>query len=333
MSPYELRYRDPDVRQPENIPTNAFIEGILSRKSIRRFNKRRKLPPGLLEYLIAAAQSAPNGSGAQSWSVIALTTPEEKEAFRSVAGEALDGTDPNNLASFQECAVFLIWVADNYKISEVTRMVAHGDEPESSQLLEEFRNHERYINSLDPDKKYKKLLFSPDKHNEWLNQSNYSIRSIIDATIAAQTFSLCAESLGLGTLYMGSIAHCSIDSYRDVLKLPDRTFPIFGMCVGYEHTKGTHYHGLVGDPEYMTWYFRESKVLDIKPRQPQSVVLHHGHYNKAVHTALKKYNRILIDYYNSVKYASDYFVTKCVKKIHSTSDQLRRMLTLGNIWK
>jgi hypothetical protein len=32
MTPYELRYRDPNVKQPENIPINEFTEGILRRK-------------------------------------------------------------------------------------------------------------------------------------------------------------------------------------------------------------------------------------------------------------------------------------------------------------
>ena len=48
MTPFELRYRN-GTKQPENIPTNEFIEGILKRKTVRRFDDTKKLPPELLE--------------------------------------------------------------------------------------------------------------------------------------------------------------------------------------------------------------------------------------------------------------------------------------------
>lgn len=59
MTPYELRYRDPSVKQPTDILTNKFTETVLKRKSVRVFDSSRKLPKGQLEYLIAVAQSSP----------------------------------------------------------------------------------------------------------------------------------------------------------------------------------------------------------------------------------------------------------------------------------
>lgn len=328
MTPFESRYRN-GTKQPENIPTNEFIENILKRKTVRRFNSTKKLPPGLLEYLVAAAQASPTSSGGQSWSVIALETAEEKEIFRLAAGDVLDGTDPGNLASYNECSVFLIWIADNYKIAESITIMANKEAPESIPMMPTHIYGTHTINPIPNDDT---KLFFGDAHKEWLDQSYYSIRAIMDATIAAQTFSLCAESLGLGTVYMGSIAHCATASFQQTLNLPLRTYPIFGMAIGYPHELGTDYHGYVRPEEYMNWY-NKSPELGIKPRHSLDLVLHKRKYNQNVKESLKTFNRIAIDYYKLVGQQSDYFATKCVQRVKKVQDQLWKMRELYNKWR
>lgn len=328
MTPFELRYRD-GTTQPENIPTNEFVEGILKRKTMRRFDASKKLPKGLLEYLVAAAQASPTSSSGQSWSVIALETEEEKQRFKSAAGDVLDGTDPGNLASYNECSVFLIWVADNFKIAESIDIIAKKEAPESEPMMP---NSIPATHTIYPLKDDNSVLFHSGSHQEWLDQSYYSIRAIMDATIAAQTFSLCAESLGLGTVYMGSIAHCNTNSFVNELNLPARTYPIFGMAVGYPPPGGTDYHGYTRTTEYMKWY-NEHPEFEIKPRHSLNIVLHKGRYNKNVREILKKFNRIAIDYYKSVGQKSDYFATKCVQRVKKVQDQLWKMRELYNKWR
>ena len=327
MTPFELRYRN-GTKQPENIPTNEFIENILKRKTVRRFDSTKKLPHGLLEYLTAAAQSSPTSSGGQSWSVIALETDEEKERFRISAGNILDGTDPGNLLFYNECSVFLIWIADNYKIAEGIDIIANKEAPESIPMMPKFIHGTPSINPTSDNTK----LFNADLHKEWLDQSYYSVRSIMDATIAAQTFSLCAESLGLGTAYMGSISHCNNETFLQTLNLPPRTYPIFGMAVGYPPEKGTDYNGQVRNEHYMEWY-KTIPGSEIKPRHSLDLVLHRGHYNKNVRESLKNFNKICIEYYHSVGYRSDYFATKCVARIKKVVDQMHKMRELYNKWR
>lgn len=341
MTPYELRYRDSSMKQPEGIPSNEFTETILKRKSIRRYDPDKKLPAGLLEYLIAVAQAAPTSSYGQSWSVIALVTPEEKENYRLGAGHVFDGTDPGNLKAFQECSVFLIWVADNFKIANGIDMVARRQAPESNEIFNNFKKSidlSWYYTSVDltPDNVNNppdKFLFYPHRHIEWLDQSYYCIRSVMDATIAAQTFSLAAESLGLGTLYIGSVAHSDIGCFKENLNLPDKTYPIFGMCVGYEPECGTNFNGYMCNNDEGSKWFRNNPDASIKPRQPLNLVLHRGKYNKNVKPLLSKYNHIMIDYYKSLSRASDYLVKKCVERIRKTKDQLHMMRQMGNRWR
>ncbi|MBM3647324.1 MAG: NADPH-dependent oxidoreductase [Alphaproteobacteria bacterium] len=85
----------------------------------------------------------------------------------------------------------------------------------------------------------------------------------IDAALAAQNAVVAAESLGLGTVYIGAMRN---DPARvaELLGLPQQAFVVFGLCVGY------------ADPTVRA---------EVKPRLPQSSVLHHGRYGAATEVA------------------------------------------------
>jgi nitroreductase len=56
--------------------------------------------------------------------------------------------------------------------------------------------------------------------------------SCCDALIAAQTSVLAAESLGIGSCYIGDImGHC--ETHQEIFGLPQWTFPIALICYGY----------------------------------------------------------------------------------------------------
>lgn len=78
----------------------------------------------------------------------------------------------------------------------------------------------------------------------------------VDAALAAQNATLAAESLGLGTVYIGALRNDPL-RVAEVLKLPQHVFAAFGLVVGRpDPTEGTR----------------------IKPRLPQSAVLHQETY-------------------------------------------------------
>lgn len=52
-----------------------------------------------------------------------------------------------------------------------------------------------------------------------------------DALIAAQTTALAAESLGIGSCYIGDIME-NYEAHRDLLQLPTYVFPIALLCLG-----------------------------------------------------------------------------------------------------
>lgn len=65
-----------------------------------------------------------------------------------------------------------------------------------------------------------------------LSSMNLFLTGAEDALLAAQNVVVAAESMGLGTVYLGSIL-ADPRSVVQALKLPELTFPIVGLLVGH----------------------------------------------------------------------------------------------------
>jgi nitroreductase len=59
----------------------------------------------------------------------------------------------------------------------------------------------------------------------------------VDAALALQTATLAAETLGLGTCPI-SVLRNHIEAVGDILALPDKVFPVAGLCLGYPAQQG-----------------------------------------------------------------------------------------------
>jgi nitroreductase len=98
----------------------------------------------------------------------------------------------------------------------------------------------------------------------------------IDAALAAQNAVVALESLGLGSVYIGAIRN-DIEGVARELGLPAQVYPVFGLCVGYP------------SPD---------RPAQVKPRLPQSAVLHHEIYSVAPETlAVEQYDQRLGAFY------------------------------------
>lgn len=95
---------------------------------------------------------------------------------------------------------------------------------------------------------------------------------VIDAALAAQNALVALESLGLGSVYIGAIRNAP-EQVAAELALPPHVLPVFGLCVGY------------ADP---------NRTAEVKPRLPQSVVLHRERYDvQPQRTGVARYDEIL----------------------------------------
>lgn len=105
------------------------------------------------------------------------------------------------------------------------------------------------------------------------------LQASADATLALQNMVVAAESLGLGTVTLGSIQN-DAQAMIDLLHLPKYTFPLLGLAVGLA----------VGLP---------ADQPDEKPRMPQSLVAFTNHYGEPAPKAdtLSDYDQTVHDYY------------------------------------
>ncbi|QCT01162.1 nitroreductase [Paenibacillus algicola] len=121
-------------------------------------------------------------------------------------------------AYIEQCPVFLVWCADLYRLQQAGK--PYMEEQES------------YIDSVE----------------------NFIVATV-DTALAAQNAAVAAESLGLGIVYIGGVRN-EIERISALLELPERVYPVFGMCVGYP-----------------------DQQPDVRPRLPLEGVLHHGKYD------------------------------------------------------
>ena len=100
----------------------------------------------------------------------------------------------------------------------------------------------------------------PHEANDYLEMF---LVAVVDAALAAQNVAAAAESMGLGTVYIGALRN-QPEKVAQEFGLPPYAFGVFGMCIGHP------------DP---------SKPASIKPRLAQPAIVHHERYDVAAQSA------------------------------------------------
>ncbi|MEE9555315.1 MAG: NADPH-dependent oxidoreductase [candidate division Zixibacteria bacterium] len=95
--------------------------------------------------------------------------------------------------------------------------------------------------------------------------------AVVDSTLVAQNILVASESSGLGVCMIGGIRN-NPDDVCELLKLPDKVFPLMGICLGWP------------DQEPM-----------IKPRLPGPAVIHREEYNHS------GFDRLIDEYDSTIK--------------------------------
>ncbi|MCL2310248.1 MAG: NADPH-dependent oxidoreductase [Proteobacteria bacterium] len=90
---------------------NETLETLLSHRSVRVFLET-PLPQGTLEYLIAAAQSAPSSSNLQMWSVVAVEDGERKARLADYA---------DRQRHIKQAPLLLVFLADMAMLHETAK--------------------------------------------------------------------------------------------------------------------------------------------------------------------------------------------------------------------
>lgn len=120
----DLRYGVDNI--PDAGPWNEVVSGLLSHRSVRKYDSK-PLDAGTLGTLVAAAQSAATSSNLQCWSVISVSDANIRAELMEIAG------DQKHVA---QCPLFLVWLCDlarNDRLGQV-----RGIDLEALKLTESF---------------------------------------------------------------------------------------------------------------------------------------------------------------------------------------------------
>ncbi|MGY4098982.1 NADPH-dependent oxidoreductase [Nocardia sp. R16R-3T] len=172
-----------------------------------------------------------------------LTDPVSDDTLRLLVSAAQSAPTSSNLQVWS-----VIAVRDSARKARIAALAGGQAHIEQAPLLLVFTADFARLRQLAAD------------HDAPLAGADYlesSYVGFIDAALAAQNTVVAAESLGLGTVYIGAIRN-NPEQVAAELKLPEQVFAVFGLLVGHP------------DP---------SEDARVKPRLPQSAVLHHETYD------------------------------------------------------
>jgi nitroreductase len=171
---------------------NMVIESILNRKSIRAYEKKG-IPAEVREELLHATLRAPTAGNLMLYSIVEVTDPIIKASLVKTC---------DNQPFIARAPLVWLFLADYQRWFDY--FIAAGVEEVCKQK--------------------KTVMRKPEEGDLFL--------ACCDALIAAQTAVIAAESLGLGSCYIGDIME-NYEAHHDLFNLPKYVFPICLVCFGY----------------------------------------------------------------------------------------------------
>lgn len=168
--------------------------------------------------------------------------PIDEDIVRTLVAAASSAPTSSNLQLWSVVAV-----TDRERVGRLAALAGDQDAVRHAPLflvwLADFARAERIVTAR-----------GLDLHNADYAES--TLLGVIDATLAAQNAVVAAESLGLGTVFIGGIRN-DPETVAEILGLPPRVFPVVGLSVGWP------------DPD---------ETAEVKPRLGFDVVCHREGY-------------------------------------------------------
>ena len=171
---------------------NQVIDVIHNRKSVRAYEDK-PVPEDVRDMILKSAMRAPTAGNMMLYSIIEVSDQEAKDKL-------VDTCD--NQPFIAKAPLVLVFLADyqrwvdSFKVSGVEQLCAEKGVP----------------------------MVKPEEGDLFL--------ACCDALIAAQTAVIAAESLGVGSCYIGDILE-NYEIHREMFDLPQYAIPICMVCFGY----------------------------------------------------------------------------------------------------
>lgn len=171
---------------------NSTIDVIKNRVSLRRY-KDQPISQEHIDTIIEGAMRAPTAGNMMLYSIIAVKDQNKKDVLSKTC---------DNQPFIAKAPLVMIFAADYQRWFDYYKQ--SGVKEYCSKKGEEFEGP-----------KESDLLLA-----------------CCDAIIAAQNAVIAAESLGIGSCYIGDIVE-NYETHRELLNLPEWVFPIAMLCFGY----------------------------------------------------------------------------------------------------
>jgi nitroreductase len=181
-----------DPNQGSQVVMNPVIDTIMNRKSVRAY-EARPIPPEVHDLILTAAMRAPTAGNMMLYSILEVQDQAKKERLVQTC---------DNQPFIAQAPLVLIFLADYqrwFDYFEYAGVAEHLLQPGQA-------------------------LVHP--------QEGDLVLACCDALIAAQTAVLAAESLGLGSCYIGDILE-NYEIHREMFDLPPFALPVAMLCIGY----------------------------------------------------------------------------------------------------
>ena len=197
-------------------------EVIKNRTSLRVYDDRM-IEDQDLEKILEAASLAPTAGNQQLYSIIVIKSQETKDKL----SESCD-----HQPFIAKAPVLLLFVSDQKKWFDYYQLEG----------CKEFSERE------------------PGLFWEAPNESDLML-SIEDTMIAAQNAVLMAESLGIGSCYIGDILE-NYEFHKELFDLPDYVVPISLVCLGYYKEGHKRVHRKRFDQKYVVFEEKYRELSD-----------------------------------------------------------------------
>ena len=213
---------------------NETIHTMLNRRSIRLF-RPESISAEEKELILQATMRAPTAGNMMLYTVIEVTDQAIKDRL------AVSCDDQPFIAKAPWVLLFLAdyqrWV-DYFQFSDV-----------------EAKCRERGVEGRNP-------------------QEGDLMLAACDALIAAQTAVMAAESLGIGSCYIGDVME-QYETHRELFQLPKYVFPITMVCFGRSA--------------------KEDEERKLQPRFPQRFIVHQNRYQPLRREEVEAFEKPLVE--------------------------------------
>ena len=155
-------------------------------------------------------------------------------------------------------------------------------DPETRKKLAVLAGNQKHIEQCDVFVGFladvHRLEIASQMHGQSIAKSlETTLVSTVDAALVGMSVQTAAESFGLGAVMIGGMRNHPQD-VADLLGFPSGVYMVYGMSIG--------------------WPADDAIPANLKPRLPESLIIHHEHYNKEDPKPLiESYDEDLAEYY------------------------------------